>query len=115
MSLSRRNLMAVLHVRLEEVGEPVEDGGTLRDPEASPSRVGERLARGAHGAIDILGGALGDAAHDPAGGRAEDLGHLAARRCDPLAADELLVLGHRLHGHRSGLLWWYAAGSSTGG
>ncbi len=107
----RHRLADVLRLELRQlVGMLVDQVGEL-EQELRPVFRGLRrplcpgLARRADGALDVLFAAPRHLGDHLAGGRVQDLHRLARRRFDPLAADEVLVLGDR-HAHRSPSARW---------
>ena len=77
---------------VERVRELEQHLGALARRRLEPFRQG--LLRRLHGPVDVLGARAGHLGDRLAGGRVEHLHGLAARRVDPLAADEVLVLGN---------------------
>ena len=96
----RLELRQLLGVVVDHVGELEQQLHPVLRRLVAP--LGIRLAGGLDGALDVLGARARDLGDHLAGGRIEDLHRLARRRVDPLAADEVLVLGHR-HAHRGSL------------
>ena len=93
-------------VLLDQVGQLQQELGAVLGRLRGPLRPG--LLGRRHGALDILLPAARHLGDHLTRGRVEHLHRLARRRLDPLAADEVLVLGHR-HAHRSPSARWIAA------
>jgi hypothetical protein len=91
---------SLVSVLVDHVGELEQELHPVLRRLVAPLRI--RLAGGLDGALDIVGACpryLGD---HLARGWVQDLHRLAGRGVDPLAADEVLVLGDR-HAHRAAL------------
>ena len=77
----------ILFVALQQVGDPVEQGGAFGHRRCGPCAVVERGAGGGDGISGIVGGGLVDDRGDAAGGRIDDLPRPAVGRVPPLPAD----------------------------
>ena len=96
----RLELGQLLGVVVDHVGELQQQLHPILRRLVGP--LGERLAGGLDGALDVLRARPRHLGDHLARRRVEDLHRLAGRRVDPLAADEVLVLGHG-HAHRAAL------------
>jgi hypothetical protein len=86
----------VLEPRRVDLGESLHDGAPLGRGHARPFAAIERLARDPDGAVDVGLGRFGDAPDRFFGVRRDHLDDAVARRGNPLAADEeLVVRAHR--------------------
>ena len=79
---------------LDAGGERGDDVGALGRGHLRPRAVVERLAGGGDGAVDVGVGGLGDLGDDLFGVGRDHVELVGARRLDPVAADEELVLVH---------------------
>ena len=75
---------------VDRIGELQQQLGTLAGGRLAP--LDECLLRGLDGAVDVLGGRTRDFGDGLARGGIQHLHGLPARRVDPLAADQVLML-----------------------
>ena len=80
-----------LKIRLERIREPVDQPRPRADVHAAPLLAFERQARAFHGAIDVVGGRIGNARDDVAGRGIAHVEHRPGAGLDLAAVDEIAV------------------------
>ena len=103
---------------LDQGGEPLQATPAVGGRHPPPVRVlGERGARRASGAVDVLGTSVGDLGQAPTGGRVKGLEGASVGGGDALSVDQQQVLGGEelahLGQHRVGQGGGGGHGSST--